>query len=160
MSIPIYKKVSSLEAIVSTIKTDQQVLRWFLFLISQPVIQAKLKNTDQMATLYSNLKRTISRQRSLYQIIFCSGLFIFFLNQWIYFWLGIIALYPCIKLYRTKKSLVVKISSYLISSDFRGNDLSEKTLFQISELYSKKYQIAVSHKFSPTGDGFSRSCAT
>ena len=62
MAIPFHKAVSSLEAIASSIDTDEQVFRWFNFLVTRPAISEHLTDVNHAATLYPRLRKILCLQ--------------------------------------------------------------------------------------------------
>ena len=53
---PNQKSVSSLPSVISSIKNDRQVFRWFLMLISLPAIQQKLSLKNKTKEKYRALR--------------------------------------------------------------------------------------------------------
>ena len=68
------KFLTTIDSIKSTIETDGQAGRWFLFLISQGRIKARLIKDPQVAGFYKTLARTFWEQNILYAILLiCLG---------------------------------------------------------------------------------------
>ncbi len=141
MAIPFHKAVSSLEAIASSIDTDEQVFRWFNFLVTRPAISEHLTDVNHAATLYPRLRKILCLQLLLNVLIVGLLVLIIVSKQYVYLWAGLLFIYPLFKLNQNQKKLVVEISTELLKKDFQLEDLCQKTLYQLCEIYSKKYNI-------------------
>jgi len=133
--------VSSLEALTSSIDTDKQVYRWFTLLVSQPSLRSKLTSIKKMKTTYQEIKKIISIQRLIFLFLLGSLLILIVLKQYFLLFLGLLFSYPLVVLHLKKKRCVMAISQHILSRDFEIEDLCKKTLYQICEIYSKKYKI-------------------
>ncbi len=140
MTTIFHKAVSSLEAILSSIETDEQVYRWFTLLIIQPEVVKHLASStsDQ---LYAKLKQFTVLQRTIYLACFLGLVAVIFWKKFLYLTLGLIVIYPLYKIHKDKKKIVIEISSTLLQKDYEKNELSQKTLYQLCEIYSRKYNI-------------------
>ena len=141
MSFSYKTTVSSLESLISSINTDNQVYRWFTFLVSQRAVEQHLKDIKGIDLLYGNLVKTVFMQKSLGILLICFLITLIIFEKYLYFWLGVIFLYAFMKLHSMKKQCVVKISSHMLTHDFEQSKLSQMTLYQLAEYYSKEFKI-------------------
>ena len=141
MSEPAQKNVTSIDALLSTIRTDTQTYRWFTFAVLHPSIQSQIIKTTNTNKLYAHLKQILIYQRLAYMALtaFC-GIAIASKNN-LYFGLCLLLIYPLTALHNRKKNIIVHISQYLLSQDFDSSTIAQKTLYQISEFYAKRYNI-------------------
>ena len=133
--------VSSLNALISSIKTDKQVYRWFTLSVTQPALSSKLKSIDTLSKIYDKLKKTIFQQRLLLVFILLSVLILIATKNYIYLSACILLLIPLTRLSNAHKDCVIHISDHMLTHDFDKSDLPTKTLYQICELYSRQYNI-------------------
>lgn len=136
-----HKIVSTLEALISSIDHDEQVYRWFAFLAGQPNIKAKFGKEGAGKDLYRHLQSTGARRKmlGLTALFFMTGVLYF--EQMPYLWVTVLFLFPFAKLEHDHKKWVKEISTQLLVHDFEPAELRQKTLYQISEIYSRKYNI-------------------
>ena len=141
MAIPLHKAVTSVEAIIASIKTDRYVYRWFSYLIVHPAVKAQLKQSLEMSRFYHDLQRQTCLQVIVYvgQIFFLYYLII--AQQWL-------ALIPIVLLTvlpfylsHRKMDLVAKISIQALTKDYSNDQIARMTLFHICEIYSRKLHI-------------------
>ena len=141
MSTVFHRAITSIEAVENTINSDRQVFRWFTFLIVQPAVKAKMLKEETTRQLYSNFKRTMALQLIWYVGLLGCLLVLVFSKHFIFLWLGILFLFPATYLHLNKKKYVRQISTRLLTQDFDIAELNKKTLYQIGESYSQKYNI-------------------
>ena len=141
MAISFHKEVTTPEALASSIDTDQHVLRWFTLFIVQPAVQARGMDNPTTQKLYAALKGIVTQQFFLY--LFLEGAFvvIVFLKLYPYFWLGALFIFPGLFLHARLKKCVREISLPIVLTDFDNSTLRQKTLYQISEFYSRQYHF-------------------
>lgn len=141
MTVPLQQKVSSIEALASSIETDSQVCRWFTLLVVQPNVKNHLIDKENNSEFYESLKKSSFIQRILFGFIFLLIIYSFYTHQYQLLWAGLVFIYPCIKMHQTSKNSVKEISVFLMKNDFKDEELCQKTLYQIAEIYSRKYDI-------------------
>ena len=136
-----HKIVSTLEALTSSIDHDGQVYRWFTFLVSQPEVKSKFTEKENGKGLYQKLDVVRATQIAIgiLSLVFLIG--VLYLQKYKYLMLGLVLIYALIKLNLSKRRYVKDISRQLLEQDFEPSGLGQKTLYQISELYSRKYNI-------------------
>jgi len=133
---------SSLTTILNSIRYDPQVCRWFLLLIEQPGAKKEILDQDpQRKIQYLKLRAATIGQTLLF------GLFV----GWLWFWSGnrqmALLLFPLsllLALWRLnsqKKDLIATLSEALLLVKDTSQSLSQKTLYQIAEIYSREYRI-------------------
>lgn len=134
-------KVSSLVALLNSIETDNQVYLWFTRLITCPEAIAENQNQEPLSDPYSRLQNNLHKER----IILISLLFIVLISIAFKFYytllFALLLLVPLQKILKSKKEQVLAISYYMLTHDFDATDLPTKTLYQICEIYSRKYKI-------------------
>ena len=136
------KFLTTIDSVKNTIETDGQAGRWFLFLIFQGRIKARLINNPEVDGLYRTLARTFLKQNILYAILLiCLGGSIL-TQKYIFVLLGVLAgVYPLIKLRAVIKETTARISVHLLSAEIKDDDLHLKTIYQISEQYARECNI-------------------
>lgn len=133
--------VTTPEALASSIETDKHVLQWFTYLIVQPSIQSRFRDEPPIQKLYRDLKKIVILQHVLYLSLLAAFFLIIYTKQYFYL-LGILVLiYPYVKLHIALKNCVRDISMSMILKDFEDSALRQKTLYQISEFYSRQCHI-------------------
>ena len=139
-SIP---QITTPQALSNTIKNDSYVLWWFASLIVQPKLRAYLnqKQDSNIRLQYQRLARILLLRALGYFILLCLGYQAISTRQW---WLAgflpaMIWIFFLIK--KTFSQTIEKISSKLIEKDFPHPLLNQKTIFQIGEFYSRRYQV-------------------
>jgi hypothetical protein len=137
----VHKNVSSLEAILSSIETDDQVYRWFSFLVVQPALKKSIVNQDSTTKVYDALKKINLFQGLIYIFLLVALFYILWSKQFIYLLLGLLFIYPLFKIHSLKKKYVVELSRILLTRDFKPEEISQKTLYQLGEIYSRKFNI-------------------
>ncbi len=131
--------LSSLPSLTSSIATDFEVYRWFSWLVIQPMVQSQLKSQPENISLYQKLRKNIFWQRILYGCISIGLMAIIFSKQYFFAWGAIPCLVMVIALYLLKRKCIIELSSALLKKDFEAKGLSGKTLYQMSEIYSREY---------------------
>ncbi len=136
-----HKIVTSLEAILNSIQTDPQVFRWFSFLIVQPKLKSELSQMENVKKMYGEFENTMAMQRGLVVILCLMLLCLISLRHYLFLLPGLSSLFLWVLLQNRQKRKTKEIVRYLLSRDFKESELSQKTLFQICEIYSQKYHI-------------------
>ncbi len=131
----------NLEAIINSIKYDQQVQQWFTrFLLS-------LNNSESYAE-DNNFNENLKKLKKY--LFFCNIIIIAFLILIIFGLLGkcllsiglaIFCFLYYEKLNYKSRLVTAELASKVIKNDFSLDELNNKSLYQISEIYSKKYKI-------------------
>ena len=137
------ENVSSFEAILNSIKYDPEVCRWFEFFVTQPAVMEELFSDPSMGREYRVVKDAILKQRILFAAAMISILLVMiFQVMWVFLVVPVVV-YFWIRLKKLKTKSVAAISEALISRDYSPKEiLSNITLYQLCEQYSKKYGIA------------------
>ncbi len=136
------ENISNIEALISSIMVDSKVYQWFSFLLNQSELKTRLKNDENTNKLSSQLTNHILKQKILYFLILATLIIGIASNYFLIILLITLLLYLIsTRLRHKRKQLVAQISRSIISSDFQGQELTNKTLFQICEIYSQRYSI-------------------
>lgn len=139
MTSSLTKILTTPQALERTLNSDGQVYRWFIFLVSQRQVQVDFKEIDGGVQLFLRLRRILAGETFLYLAAVLYGSILFYF-QWDLYVLGLIFFLGVLAGLRyLKKRCVVPLSLGLIKKDFPAEILSQKTLYQIGEFYSKKY---------------------
>ncbi len=156
--IPSYDNITSTEAIASTIDNDRQVRHWFSSLLLCPAIKSRLIRDERTKQLFKEFTGICRQQKTIFILII-----LFLLLTYVYLQkLILLGIIPCLCLgarnhFREKK-LVQELSLTLLSSDFEGDVIRKKTLYQIGEFYADKYRIPsiiqVINTYSRTAQNF------
>ena len=141
MAFSFHKEVTTPEALANSIETDQHVLRWFTLLVVQPSLRARFDQDPQTQRLYQILKQVVVAQYLLYLFVGGSFFILMYLGHYPYLWLGLLLIFPALYLHQRLKYCVRGIGMAIVQRDFDPSLLRQKTLYQISEFYSRKYQI-------------------
>lgn len=141
MNSPAQEQISSLDAIVNSIENDGHVYNWFAFMVTRPEVRSRFQSRDEIQRLYRRLQKATFWQNLIYIIFFCIGLWIILFKQIHVAWIAILVLYPFWKLYQEKTACVKNISHHILSEDFEPEELFQKTLYQVCEIYSRKLDI-------------------
>jgi|GEM_PF-1633841 len=141
LATPSNVPVSSLNAIVSSIKVDSQVFRWFEFLVSRPAVQAQLSAHPEVAALYSELKKNALAQMLFLTAAVVLAAFVLFTKHYAAALVSGIFLWPYWQVRNRKVNAIAEISRVLITQDFPEERLAVTTLYQIGEIYSTQFGI-------------------
>ena len=133
--------VSSLEALTDSIDHDGQVYRWFAFLVAQAPVRSRLVGEGKGKEWYQRLNTVSAGYASVMILGLLMILGTLYIGEYIYLWGALILVYPLIKLSRSKKRCVKEITRQLLEKDFERSELCQKTFYQLSELYRRKYDI-------------------
>jgi hypothetical protein len=136
-----HKIVSSLEAITSSIENDGQVYRWFAFLVTQQEVKGKLKPEGQAKHFYQKLMLVNLAQIFVLILILAILFAAVYFGKYIFLVGALAVLYPLTKLGQAKRRCVKEITRQLLEKDWEPAELGQKTLYQLSELYRRKYNI-------------------
>ena len=134
--------MSSLPTLTRTISNDFYARRWFSFLLAQPPVKTALISEGNMQIQYRALAR-IERLEGLLDgaLLLClAGMLTPYripVAVLLCFWLGLSSY-----LTTKKKEVMLHLSLCWLRMEFSPDDFEQKTLFQIAEIISKKYQIA------------------
>jgi hypothetical protein len=132
---------TSFSTLISTIKDDQHVFRWFMHLIEQPAVKTELVREENIRGLYAQLRRNLRYQYILYPPILIALSIAFLQHQYLIGGVGMILIYFYYAAHQKIRKCVSSVSTRLIAQDFDETSLHEKTLYQIGEFYSRKYKI-------------------
>ena len=141
MAFSFHKEVTTPEALASSIDTDQHVLRWFTLLVVQPTLRARAIQDPKTKTLYLLLKKIVVSQYLLYLLVTATLFILFTSGHYPYLSLGLLFIIPALYLHQKLKQCVKEISMEVVNKDFEPSVLRQKTLYQISEHYSRAYSI-------------------
>ncbi len=156
MAIPFHKAVSSIESIQSSIETDRQVYRWFLMLISLPLIKNQLSDISQSSQLYKKAQKIIIAEMVIYGTLMILIFSIYMTHQKLLA-LAVLPLFLILqRIYAANRYCVAKISVLLLRRDFEPSQLASQTIFQICEHYSRKLDIPSLVDIITRQDGIAR----
>lgn len=133
--------ITSVNSLISTIKIDRQVRRWFAYLILQRGLKKELSQKREAEVLYKNLRRLFYQEKAILFFLVIIFSFIVATRQFQYSFLFIVFFVISILLGVRKREYIVKICTLLVNRDFDKLLLAQKTLYQVGELYSRKYNI-------------------
>ncbi len=133
--------ITSINSLISTIKTDKQVRRWFLYLISQPGFKAEISEGREAGALYKKFRSVLYQERAIFFFLLGALLFIVIARQFQYSLSLVVFFVISILSQIRKKEYQLKICAFLVNRDFNEASFAQKTLYQIGEWYSRKYQV-------------------
>jgi len=135
------KTPTTVQSIKSSIETDKYVRRWFLHLIYQEKAQTVLSRDQE----HSALLKKIQVIERIQVVLNCALLvvFVFSLFWWVKALIFPLAafFYAFFSLRGTKKQLIKELSIALILIEFKEEDLSEYSLYQLCEKLAKDNNI-------------------
>ena len=133
--------ITSINSLISTIKTDKQVHRWFLYLISQPGFREEASKDPETGALYKKFRRLFYMERTAFVLLLGTLVFVVMTQQFQHI-LPLAALFVASVFLQVKKrGYVVGACSFLVNRDFEEAQFAHKTLYQIGEFYSRRYHI-------------------
>lgn len=131
--------VSSMACVISSIENDRQVYRWFLMFISLAEIQQILSKQNKTKEEYQSLKKTQKAEIIIYMVLALIMTASCLIKQpWILL-LNVLPLAILINLFRKNRRCVAAISKQFLLENTQPDVLSQQTLFQTCEYFSKKY---------------------
>ena len=133
--------ITSVNSLISTIKTDKQVRRWFIYLILQRGLKEELSEKREARALYKKFRSILYQEKAAFFLFLSVFLFIVVTQQFQYSFLLIIFFVICVLLQVRKREYIVKICTFLVNRDFDRSLFAQKTLYQIGEFYGRKYNI-------------------
>ncbi len=131
--------ITSIKALLSTIKIDGQVRRWFSYLILQKEVRGELSVDRLVQSLYRKIDTISFLERIVYFLLLAGIIAIVFTENSQYSFLIMIPVSVAIFLSIRRKELIVRVCSALFKRDFTQALFAQKTLYQIGEFYGKKY---------------------
>ena len=133
--------VTSINSLISTIKTDKQVRRWFVYLISQRGLKEELSEKREAGALYKRFRSILYQEKVIFFLLLSIFLFIVVTQQFQYSFLLIVFFVISVLLQVRKRGYIVEICTFLVNRDFDRSLFAQKTLYQIGEFYGRKYNI-------------------
>lgn len=104
-------------------------------------MRARGDKHPELKPRYAALKQILASQYILYLALW-GGLFTtLYLGLYNYLWLDLLLIVPLFYLHLQLKNCVRTIGMDIILKDFNDDALRQKTLYQISEFYSRQYQV-------------------
>ena len=141
MTTSFHQTINSMETVLSSIETDRQVYRWFTFLIIQPQTKVKFLNSPEIKQEYLTLKKILINQTILYGALIVLLFIILPIKKLPYLLVFLTFIWPYWRLQSDKRKCIIRISRHMLSCDFEETELKRKTLYQITEHYSREYKI-------------------
>jgi hypothetical protein len=141
MALSFHKEVTTPEALASSIEIDHHVLRWFSLLIVQPAIRVRQIHRPKMVGSYRMLKVLIIAQYVWHLAVGGSLFILLYLRNYSGLWWMLTLIVPAILLQQALKKCAQEIGMDIVGQDFDPAGLRQKTLYQISEFYSRKYGV-------------------
>lgn len=148
--------VTSVNALISTIRIDNQVRRWFAYLISRQAVKRELSENKEIEAVYKKIRNVSYWQSVIYLFLSCAFLFVVITGQFKYSFVVVSFVLISIFLHMKKKERVVRACSFLIKKDFEKSSFARRTLYQIGEFYGRKYNIVSLVDFITSTDGATR----
>lgn len=141
MAVFTHKFVSTPEALASSIDTDQHVLRWFTYLVAQHSVQSRFRNEPAVRKFYHNFKKAMGLQ-CMFSLLLLGTFILLVVTKHYFYFLGLSVFIFCsVRVHLVLKNCVREISMSMILRDFEDSILRKKTLYQVSEFYSRRHHI-------------------
>jgi len=141
MNSPYHPYVSNIEGLSESITSDYQVGRWFVYLVTRPDVKSDLIKDPNISFLYPKLNACLQKQGFLCLLTLCFLLFIVVTGQYPLIWLSFVFFLVHWRLNSLKTEIVKQIGIVMLTNDYPEKEICKKTLYQISEHYSRKYNI-------------------
>jgi len=138
---PSQPQITSINALIRTIRVDGHVRRWFLYFILHPQLRAEISGNDDIEKVYGKLDLMIHFERIVYGVLFLLLLFAAVIGGRIYILFILSLVGMCVFLQGRKKKLLIAICLEVIQRDFEHSGMAQKSLYQIGELYGARYKI-------------------
>ncbi|HQP10270.1 MAG TPA: hypothetical protein PKV41_02665 [Candidatus Omnitrophota bacterium] len=132
---------STIKSVISTVKIDRQVYRWFFHLIMQRKLREELVQNEETKAIYRKTDIVLWLERIVYGALAVSLFFAISSKKFEYEIFACAAMGLIFLLYVIKRELIVRVCRRLLDRDFLAVSLSQKTLYQIGEYYSREYDI-------------------
>jgi len=131
----------NLKMLRSTIRRDKHVRRWFLGLLAANKVREEFYAAPGSSALYKNFSQSLKKQKL--SLINCVLLVTIFSLSRQPLWLaagGIMFGLFILRLNSSAKNLA-EAAAWMVSRDFPDTDMARTTLYQIGEIYSRKYRV-------------------
>ena len=142
MHLQPFKLNTSLEALTSTIETDNEIANWFYYLLSESSLENEFGKGSQFSAELAHLRQKVLLQNSAKITVILFLIIVIFWGRIEHF----LAFIPMAVLFiindKNIRKDIAKLSQSVLLRDFIDNDFQDKSLYQIGENYSKKYNIA------------------
>lgn len=128
-------------SLCNTIETDQQVFRWFLYLLEHQQVRAEFADHAEMNIAYRNMMVWRWTQRGvLAAVLAIMGAVI--LTQ-VYTWIWALLLLAVVLFFVEKplKDELYRISQFVIDRHYDEKTFPQHTLYQIGEHLARHYKI-------------------
>jgi hypothetical protein len=133
--------VSTMSSVISSIENDRYTYRWFLTLICLPEVQKGLSAQNKAQEDYAALKMIQINKIVLYLLLVGVILFAYLIRQPLVVLIELVPLAALVYLFRKNCGRVAAISRQFLLENISSDELERQTLYQISEYFSKKYNI-------------------
>ncbi len=133
--------VTSINSLISTIKTDKQVRRWFLYLISRPGFREEALQDPKIGILYKRFRRLFCLERTAFILLSGTLVFVVMTRQFQHSLPLAVLIASSVFFQVKKKDCVVGVCSFMVNRDFNEARFARKTLYQIGEFYGRRYHI-------------------
>ncbi|MCK5014050.1 MAG: hypothetical protein KAS66_09530 [Candidatus Omnitrophica bacterium] len=133
--------VTSINALISTIKTDKQVRWWFVCLLLQRALKEELSQNKEAGALYKKFRSILCLEKVIFFLLLIVFLLVIVTRQFQYSFLPVIFFVISVFLQVRKRQYIVKVCTFLLKRDFDRSLFARKTLYQIGEFYGRKYNV-------------------
>lgn len=133
------KILSSLPMLKSSILTDSNVYRWFIFLADQRQVKEKLTQDQIFRKTYGKLRRGFALENVLHIFLIALLTSILLFKQYILIFFLLILIGVMVRLNSHLRQNIAQISEKLILDHV--DDYKHKTLFQITEILGRIFKI-------------------
>ncbi|MCD4782112.1 MAG: hypothetical protein K8S27_16425 [Candidatus Omnitrophica bacterium] len=142
MTIQPLKNVNSLTALHRTILNDSYTYQWFTRLIAQPEVRSEVSKDPDIHQCYKTLASNFMQQRVLHLIFWGTVLTLLLLkNYLLLLTVVILVLIPFVKLQKKSREYVALISLKIIKGKYTQDNISQTSLYQLSEQLSREFHI-------------------
>jgi len=135
------QKISSATAILNSIEFDPQTRRWFTLLILQPGVQARLQKNQAGQQALQEIHRALRSKRTVLSLFVVILSLAFIQMSWILLAAGMIFLLGLLHPLKSLTKNLRQISKTLLLEDFGEELLTQHTLYQVGEIYHRRYAV-------------------
>jgi hypothetical protein len=148
--------VTSRDSLFSTIQTDDQVNRWFEFLIIQTEVKKSLLNHEGNGISIRQFLKIKLFKNVTFLFLIGSLMSCYWLNDLRLLYFTFIFLIIFIMLSTKLSKYTSVLSLEFVGKNFNDQQLSQTTLYTLSEFYSDKYKIPSLVDIQTIGDEYLR----
>lgn len=123
----------------NTIFTDQQVFRWFLYLVRDDAVRADVSGEEEVRAAYTALYKWRPLQQAVLALIMGIVLAVIVTQNYFWIWLLLPLWGAMVAVERPLKTALHRISRALVDKHYDPKTFPQHTLYQIGEFLARQY---------------------